>query len=86
MAENNNTGKTDHWKHEMGCRLRELRKHYGCKQGEMAEKMRLNINTYRTNESFYSARCQLRAMNCWCGQRSRPLVPSLSSTSIPFIS
>jgi len=51
MAENNNTGNTDDWKHEMGSRLQELRKHYGCKQGEMAKKMELNINTYRTNEA-----------------------------------
>lgn len=51
MAENKNTSNKNHWKHEIGSRLRELRKHYGCLQGEMAEKMGLNINTYRMNEA-----------------------------------
>jgi transcriptional regulator with XRE-family HTH domain len=48
MTENNNT---DNWKHEMGSRLLELRKHYGCSQLEMAEKVGLKINTYRKNET-----------------------------------
>ena len=47
MTENNNT---DNWNHEIGRRLVELRKHYGCSQKEMAEKMGLSINTYRKNE------------------------------------
>ena len=48
MTENNNT---DHWKHEIGSRLVELRKHYGCSQKEMAEKVGLSINTYRKSET-----------------------------------
>jgi transcriptional regulator with XRE-family HTH domain len=47
MTENNNK---DNWNHEMGRRLVELRKHYGCSQKEMAEKVELSINTYRKNE------------------------------------
>lgn len=51
MAKNSNTNNTDHWKHEIGSRLRQLRKQYGCSQGEMAEKLGFSINTYRNNES-----------------------------------
>jgi transcriptional regulator with XRE-family HTH domain len=48
VTENNNT---DNWNHEIGRRLVELRKHYGCSQKEMAEKVGLSINTYRKSET-----------------------------------
>jgi transcriptional regulator with XRE-family HTH domain len=47
VTENNNN---DNWNQEIGSRLLELRKHYGCSQREMAEKVELSINTYRKNE------------------------------------
>jgi transcriptional regulator with XRE-family HTH domain len=47
VTKNNNI---DNWNQEIGSRLLELRKHYGCSQREIAEKVGLRINTYRKNE------------------------------------